>query len=106
MLQIRDMARVVVQFSATRGYEQFRSDDLVHHGCVRYVEMLGASANRLPTEFRLEHPEINWQDLIDLRYRVVHEYDTYDHDEVWQTISTCVPDMLALLEKILGPDAD
>jgi uncharacterized protein with HEPN domain len=48
------------------------------------------------------HPDVPWQDAIDMRNRLVHVYFSIDVDVVWDTIMTELPPLLAALDTIVA----
>lgn len=47
---------------------------------VRNLEIIGEAANKFPTSSRKSHSEIEWQQIVGLRNRIVHEYFDVDVD--------------------------
>jgi uncharacterized protein with HEPN domain len=44
-------------------------------------------------------PEIAWDDIRDIRILVDHIYHRVDHDALWETLSTDVPDLRRRLRR-------
>jgi uncharacterized protein with HEPN domain len=38
-----------------------------------------------------------------MRNRLIHGYDYVDHKILWDTLTTNLPELLAQLERVLGP---
>lgn len=51
----------------------------------------------LTKDFRLEHPEVPWRDIIDMRNVLVHSYYTVSPRFVWETYTN---DLVYLKERI------
>lgn len=56
-------------------------------------------ARRTDPELRHEFQDIS--DWIALRNIVIHAYDGIDHDLIWTTVTTEIPDLLVTLERLL-----
>lgn len=59
----------------------------------------------MSNEFQESHSDISWRDIARMRDRLIHHYDAVDLDEVWKTVETDIPDLLARLEP-LAPGRD
>jgi uncharacterized protein with HEPN domain len=53
--------------------------------------VIGEAAARLSQEFRAQHPQIEWQDIIAFRNILVHAYFSIKLDIVWETVTQDVP---------------
>ena len=69
---------------------------------VRELEIIGEAAGKLSKNFKSEHPEIPWADIVGMRNRLIHEYFGVDVKLVWQTSQKNVPE---LKEKLLAIDS-
>jgi uncharacterized protein with HEPN domain len=47
---------------------------------VRVVEIIGEAASRIPKEDHARYTDISWSEIISLRNRLIHGYDTVDFD--------------------------
>jgi uncharacterized protein with HEPN domain len=70
---------------------------------VRLLEVIGEAANRVPIEEQRRHPEIPWTQIIGLRNRLIHGYDSIDFDILWQIVSEDLAPLIVSLEAIV-PD--
>jgi len=68
------------------------------------LEILGEAANRIPREEQARYPEIPWPQIIGLRNRLIHGYDSIDFDIMWQIVTIDLPPLVATLEKIVESD--
>lgn len=69
---------------------------------VRLLEVLGEAANRISDDEQERHPEIPWAEIIGLRNRLIHGYDSIDMDILWQIVSQDLPPLIQSLEKIVA----
>ncbi len=88
--------------SYTLGYtkELFFNDDKTIDAVTRNLEIIGEASNRIPEEFKIDHPEIPWRQLIGLRNRIIHEYFGVDLDIIWDIIQNDLEDCLEWIENI------
>lgn len=55
----------------------------------------------MPAKGRARHPDIPWTEIVGLRNRLIHGYDSVDFDILWQIVSDDLPPLIAVLEKAL-----
>lgn len=77
------------------------SDRLLNLALVRLIEIVGEAAGRVPKEMWSRHPEIPWPQIVSLRNRLIHDYDSVDFDILWQILTSDLPPLIAALEAII-----
>jgi uncharacterized protein with HEPN domain len=83
----------------TRG--ELDTDRQLNLFLVRLLEIVGEAAGRVPAEERAHHPEIPWPEIVGLRNRLIHGYDSVDFDILGQILSHDLPPLIGALEKAL-----
>jgi len=68
-------------------------DALVHN-----IQIVGEAANQLSTEFKSKVTAVDWQGMIGMRHRIVHNYFDIDLDIVWDTVLYDLPELEAALK--------
>ena len=81
--------------------EAFLSDRKTIDAVVRNLEIIGEAAARLTFDARQRQPGTEWQQIIGLRNRIVHEYFGVDTEIVWQIISHDLPQLSGELHQLL-----
>lgn len=82
-------------------YEQFLSDSqLVDAIMFRLVQLIENTKN-ISTEFKNEHSEIKWGDIIGFRNGIVHEYGKTDYTTVYDVITKDLDVLKELFEQYL-----
>jgi uncharacterized protein with HEPN domain len=71
---------------------------------VRLLEIIGEAATRIPKEEQACHGDISWSEIISLRNRLIHGYDTVDFDILWQIVSHDLPKLIESLKKVFGEE--
>ncbi len=101
LAQMLGYAREVVTLSQGRTRQDFESDRIYNLAMTRLLEVIGEAASRVPSDFRAQHPDVLWGEVIGLRNRLIHGYDSIDLDIVWQVITVDLPKLVTDLEKLV-----
>ena len=96
-----DYAREAVEMACGRSRAELDTDRQLNRALVRLLEVIGEAAARVPEAFRRSHPEVPWQDIADLRNRLIHGYDTVNFDILWVILQRDLPLLIENLEAIL-----
>ena len=71
---------------------------------VRLLEIIGEAATRIPKEDQARYTDISWPEIVSLRNRLIHGYDTVDFDILWQIVSQDLPGLIEFLKKVLSQE--
>ena len=82
--------------------EDLQSARMLELALVRLIEIVGEAAARVTPESQERYPLIPWREVVGMRNRLVHGYDSVDLDVLWDTIEDDLPPLIAELERILG----
>ncbi|MBI3331226.1 MAG: DUF86 domain-containing protein [Candidatus Omnitrophica bacterium] len=80
--------------------ETFVNDEKTADAVVRNLEVVGEAAHRLPEQFKGQHAEITWPQIIGLRHRIVHDYFGIDLALVWQILQQDLPAFKSKLRQL------
>lgn len=103
LLLIEDMLDAVnkiLKYTSGLNYEQFIHDEKTIDATVRNFEIIGEAANRIPEDYKLQHPEIEWRQIIGLRNRIIHEYFGIDYEILWDIKEGFLPALAEWLHTI------
>jgi uncharacterized protein with HEPN domain len=81
-------------------------DRVLSLAVIRLLEVLGEAANRASPETRTRHPAIQWRQIIGLRNRLIHAYDSVDTDVLWLIVKKDLPKLIPRWRSLLNPDHD
>lgn len=98
---ILDSIADIKEFVEGMSRENFTGDKKTIKAVVRSLEVIGEAANKIPLDVRVSYPEIPWQEIIDMRNKLIHEYFGIDIDIVWQTIADDLNPLEETVRKIL-----
>lgn len=71
---------------------------------VLHFTWLGEAANRLAAPYKDAHPEVDWRGIINLRHRLVHDYEHIDYDVLWRILTEYVPVLRAEIERLVAEE--
>lgn len=94
---ILDSNYKILDYTAGLTFEDFIEDNKTVDAVIRNFEIIGEAANRLPEEFKNNHPEIDWLRIRGFRNRIVHHYFGIDYSIVWMIKETFIPQIIAQL---------
>ena len=95
-----DSSEKIIRYCDGLTYEQFLADDKTVDAVIRNFEIIGEAANRLPDEFKDQHPESDWHKLRGFRNRIVHDYMGIDYSIVWEIKTDFLPNLLSQLQEL------
>jgi uncharacterized protein with HEPN domain len=98
-----DHAREAAELVRGRSRGDLDSDRVLGLALVRLLEIVGEAANRVSEETRRQQPAIPWSQIVSLRHRLIHGYDSVDLDILWALLQSDVPALVAALESIVPP---
>jgi uncharacterized protein with HEPN domain len=104
ILDIVLACRRLRRFVAGRVREDLDRDELLLYAVLHATALIGEAAGRLSPEFRQDHPEVPWRDIISTRSRIIHGYDTVKLDIIWDIASAKAQVLLEQLEPLLPPE--
>jgi uncharacterized protein with HEPN domain len=96
-----DHAREAVAMARGRTRADLDSDRQLNLSLVRLLEIVGEAASRVPAQERSQYTDIPWPEIVGLRNRLIHGYDSVDFDILWEIVSDDLPPLIAALEKAL-----
>jgi len=96
-----DYSREAAALIAGRTRGDLDADRQLNLALVRLLEIVGEAASRTTDEERLQCPSIPWSQIIGLRNRLIHGYDSVDFDVLWGIVSSDLPRLIAELQRLL-----
>ncbi len=72
-------------------YADFLADRKTQDAVTRNIEIIGEAARSLSAQFKEEHPDIPWEEIVGMRNVIVHEYFGILPDVVWDVIENELP---------------
>ena len=97
---IKRCDRVIEKVSNISETELSLNDDIKEVVCFNLFQ-IGELANGLSVEFTKEYNKIPWKQIIGMRNRIVHGYDTINLEIVWNTANESIPELIEYCKEIL-----
>ena len=94
---IIDSIDTILQRTEGLTYEDFSSDRILFGGIVYYTLIIGEAAYKLTKPFIESNPQVNWQEIADMRHHLVHGYYQVDSTIVWAVVQN---DLKPLREQV------
>jgi len=96
-----DHAAEALNMIKGRNREDLDNDRQLNLSLVRLLEIVGEAASRTSESTRSSHSELPWIQIIGLRNRLIHGYDSVDYDILWGVLTKELPALVVALEKIV-----
>jgi len=107
LIRLRHMlaaAKEAMEFAAGKTRMDLEKDRLHMLAIIKSIEIIGEAASKVTETFKTEKSNIPWNDIINMRNRLIHAYFDVNLDIVWQTVKTDLPDLIKDLEEIIPPE--
>ncbi len=95
---IRDSINDIRSFVLNMNYEDFEADRKTVNAVIRSLEIIGEAAKKIPTEVRVQYPQIPWNEIAGMRDKLIHEYFGVDLEIVWETIQSDLTDLENIID--------
>ena len=107
LIRLRHMmaaAKEAMEFAAGKTRMDLEKDRLHMLAIIKSIEIIGEAASKVTETFKTENSNIPWNDIINMRNRLIHAYFDVNLDIVWQTVKTDLPDLIKALEETIPPE--
>jgi uncharacterized protein with HEPN domain len=94
-------AREAIALLGGRDRSDLEASRMLSLALVRLIEIVGEAANRVSKTRQKQLSQVPWPQIIGMRNRLIHGYDTVDLDIVWQTVTEELPPLITTLEEIV-----
>ena len=105
MIRLRHMldhAREAVELIAGKEKTELQHNRILELALIRLIEIVGEASAKVSSETHEKYPSIPWPQVIGMRNRLIHGYDSVDLDVLWDTIEVDLPPLIAEIERIIG----
>ncbi|OPX62193.1 MULTISPECIES: DUF86 domain-containing protein [unclassified Methanoregula] len=107
LLDILLMAKDAHEFIRSQTRDSFSADRQCQYAVIRCLEVIGEVSKRLSPETIQRFAAIEWSAMARMRDMLIHSYGKVDLDEIWDTVTTDIPRLIAILEpEVLTEEQD
>ena len=103
LLDIARAAHLIQQFIGEMTKDDFITDQKTQSAVLHQLTILGEAVKRLSRTFRDQNPVLPWALMSGMRDHLIHGYDAVDLNEVWNTITSDIPEVLTKITPLLPP---
>jgi uncharacterized protein with HEPN domain len=97
-------ARKVMKYARGVDFERFKQDEILQDAIMRRIQIIGEAARKVSPEFKEDHPEISWYEIVGMRNKLIHEYFRIIPEKVWEALVKDIPVLIDLIESLVPPD--
>lgn len=98
---IIDETKYVMGHTEQLSREDFLRDETLKRSFVRSIEIIGGVAKKVPDDFRLQYPDINWRAMAGMRDKLIHDYFGIDYEIVWDVVINNIPELHQKISQLL-----
>ncbi len=80
-------------------YKLFCMSSPYQDSCSLCLIQIGEAVHRISDEFRDAHPQIEWSKIYSMRNHLVHGYEFFDCEIVWNAMEHYIPALRAFCEE-------
>ncbi len=97
-----DHAKEAANLITGKDKTELQHNRVLELALIRLVEIVGEASAKVSSKTQAKYPSIPWPQVIGMRNRLIHGYDSVDLDVLWDTIEVDLPPLIAEIEKIIG----
>ncbi|MCG0278354.1 MAG: DUF86 domain-containing protein [Thermanaeromonas sp.] len=98
---ILESARLISEWVADVKKDDFFADVMLQEAVIRRLEVIGEAAKNISQKLKEKYPDIPWKEIAGMRDVLIHEYFGVDLEEVWETVTRDIPELMRQLEAVL-----
>ncbi|BBC25444.1 DUF86 domain-containing protein [Pseudanabaena sp. ABRG5-3] len=101
--KLHDIQEAIIKIDkySVQGKEEFFSNELIQSWILMQLQIIGEAARSMSKEIHQKYPQIPWQDIIDFRNLLVHEYFRVDLKLVWRIVEKELPELKEQISLII-----
>jgi uncharacterized protein with HEPN domain len=96
--QMLEHAREAIALLGSATHADLELNRVLTLALVQLAQIVGEAASRVSEPKRVQYPQIPWRQIVSLRNRLIHGYDTIDLEILWQIVKNDMPSLVAQLE--------
>ncbi len=89
-----------IEMSKGKSRNDLANDRKLSLALVKLLETVGEAAYKVSQEKRLELDQIEFEKIIKMRHRLVHDYFDINYGVIWNTIQNSLPELVRQLQEL------
>ena len=98
---ILDSIEYIEHYSKDIDLPEIKNNQMIQDAIIRRFEIIGEAVGKLPENIKTSKPEISWQDIKDMRNKLIHDYGHVDLELVWAVIENHLPTLKIKIQELL-----
>lgn len=94
---IIEALELIEEYTGDISREDFLEEKKTQDAVIRQIEVIGEAAKQVSAETRDSRDKVPWQDMAQMRDRLIHGYFSVDAEIVWETTQTDIPELYTML---------
>lgn len=90
-----------IKTNFTKEFSDFENSEIFQAAAGMFIIQIGESAKNISNQFKLEHSNIPWHQIVGLRNIYAHEYHHIDDVIIWETINSKIPELHKFCDTII-----
>ena len=83
-------------------FDEFANDIRIYYSVMKNVEVIGEASNMLSRDFKEQHQELPWRQIVKMRNVLVHGYAQVQDSDLWDTACNDIKPLREQVEKYLA----
>ena len=89
----------IARYTEGKSYDDLQANDMMGYAVVYNILAIGEAAYKLTNAFRRTHPETQWNEIMQMRNVLAHDYYKLKLQTVWEVVQH---DLKPLREQVAG----
>ncbi|MFN5415820.1 MAG: DUF86 domain-containing protein [Flavobacteriia bacterium] len=98
---IQDESAFILRNTLNENFESFMQKEVLQKAIIRSLEIIGEASKKIPQDFKLNHPLVDWKSMAGTRDKLIHHYFGVDYEIVWDIIENEIPFLDEYLVKLI-----
>lgn len=101
LLDIVEYSTHVENFLEGFTFERFKTDIRTYFAVMKSIEVIGEAAYMLTKEFKENHKELPWPQIVAMRHILVHGYAQVRIEDLWDTAINDISPLKQQIQKYI-----
>lgn len=98
---IQECTQRIQEYTKGYSFDDFENDRKTVDAVIRNFEIIGEASSNIDKDFKTKNPQIFWEDMKNLRNRMIHDYTGVDYEIVWEIITKFLDDLEFQIDNLI-----